>query len=66
MSIFYKETPEGMERAVVKKVSSATYVIEYFSFDGAPIGSETYVNQPLQFVEAKAEDWALGYNFIKG
>ena len=66
MSTFYKETPEGMERAVVNKISPTQFKIEYYSFDGAQIGSETFQNQSIQFVEAKAEDWALGYNFIKG
>ena len=66
ISVFYKETPAGMERAVVEKVSSNQFKIDYFAFDGRPIGSETFTNQPLQFVETKAEDWALGYSFIKG
>ena len=65
-SVFYKETPEGMERAVVENCGNSNYTIEYFSFDGRSIGKESYSNQPLQFVEAKAEDWALGYSFIKG
>lgn len=65
-SVFYKETPEGMERAEIVQTNNQSFTIKYFAFDGAPLSEETITGKTLEFVESKAEDWALGYSYIKG